>query len=95
MTQSLSEARDIEKYSRFIDDMVAMVVERYDGALKAEHGTGRNMAPFVETEWGTEAIGLMRRLKKLVDPLAILHPVVILTATPSLHTRILKDLPVV
>jgi D-lactate dehydrogenase len=95
ITQSLSEARDIEKYSRFIDDMVAMVVERYDGALKAEHGTGRNMAPFVETEWGTEAIGLMRRLKKLVDPLAILNPDVILTATPSLHTRNLKDLPVV
>jgi hypothetical protein len=33
---------------------------QYDGALKAEHGTGRNMAPFVETEWGAEAYWVMR-----------------------------------
>ena len=26
--------------------------QKYDGSLKARHGTGRNMAPFVEMEWG-------------------------------------------
>ena len=58
----------IDQYARFIDDVVELVVERYDGALKAEHGTGRNMAPFVETEWGGEGYAIMRRLKELADP---------------------------
>ncbi len=45
-----------------------MVVEKYDGSLKAEHGTGRNMAPFVELEWGAEAYALMRAIKRAVRP---------------------------
>ena len=32
--------------------LVELVVGKYDGALKAEHGSGRNMAPFVRDEWG-------------------------------------------
>ena len=44
-----------------MDDVVELVVEAYDGALKAEHGTGRNMAPFVETEWGPDAYAVMKR----------------------------------
>jgi D-lactate dehydrogenase len=95
ITQSLSEKQDVEKYARFIDDMVTLVVHKYDGALKAEHGTGRNMTPFVETEWGSEAVAIMRKLKSLVDPHAILNPDVILTSRESLHTCDLKSLPVV
>ena len=48
--------------------MTWAVVNRYDGALKAEHGRGRNMAPFVETEWGSDGHEIMRRLKALADP---------------------------
>ena len=68
----------IDQYSHFIDDVVKLVVNRYDGALKAEHGTGRNMAPFVETEWGSEAYEIMRRLKQLTDPDNLLNPGVII-----------------
>ena len=75
--------------------MVDLVVHRFDGALKAEHGTGRNMAPFVETEWGSEAVGIMRRLKNAVDPHGLLNPDVILTSRPKLHLENMKDLPVV
>ena len=39
-----------------MDDVCKLVVEKYDGSLKAEHGTGRNMAPFVEMEWGAQAL---------------------------------------
>ena len=56
ITQSFNDQTAIDQYSRFIDDLVELVVHRYDGALKAEHGTGRNMAPFVETEWGGECL---------------------------------------
>ena len=55
ITQSFNDQKAIDQYARFIDDLIKLVVERYDGALKAEHGTGRNMAPFVEAEWGGEA----------------------------------------
>jgi D-lactate dehydrogenase len=51
-----------------MDALCRMVVEKYDGSLKAEHGTGRNIAPFVELEWGTEAYALMREIKRLFDP---------------------------
>ena len=70
-----------------------LVVTQYDGALKAEHGTGRNIAPFVETEWGPEAYAIMKRLKGLVDPDGILNPGVILNPDPKAHLADLKSLP--
>ena len=95
ISQPMATSADTDKYARFIDDMVDLVVNRFDGALKAEHGTGRNMAPFVETEWGSEALGIMRRLKNAVDPNGLLNPDVILTSRPKLHIENIKDLPVV
>jgi len=95
ITQSMNGQKDIEKYASFIDDMVDLVVRKYDGALKAEHGTGRNMAPFVETEWGSEALAFMKQLKHLLDPKGILNPDVILSSQEAVHTKNLKDLPVV
>jgi D-lactate dehydrogenase len=95
ISQPMATAQDTDKYARFIDDMVDLVVHRFDGALKAEHGTGRNMAPFVETEWGSEAVGIMRRLKRAIDPDGLLNPDVILTSKPKLHLDNIKDLPVV
>ena len=93
ISQSMNGKKDIDQYSRFIDDMVELVVKKYDGALKAEHGTGRNMAPFVETEWGPEALGIMKQLKVLLDPKRILNPDVILSDQVAIHTKNLKDLP--
>ena len=78
-----------------MDDVVRLVVRRYDGALKAEHGTGRNMAPFVEAEWGRDAYAVMRRVKALVDPDGLLNPGVIINADPRAHLRHLKALPAV
>lgn len=95
ISQSMSGQKDIDQYSRFIDDMVDLVVHRFDGALKAEHGTGRNMAPFVETEWGPEAVEIMRRIKRVIDPHGLLNPDVILTSKPTVHLENIKDLPVV
>src|SRR6266540_6518657 len=68
ITQSFQTAAAVLQYEKFMDDVVQLVVGKYDGALKAEHGTGRNVAPFVETEWGPDAYRIMKRLKALVDP---------------------------
>ena len=70
-----------------------MVVGKYDGSLKAEHGTGRNMAPFVEAEWGGAAFDIMVRVKSLVDPQGLLNPGVLVNHDPEAHIKDLKSLP--
>lgn len=93
ITQSFNDQAAVDRYARFIDDVVELVVKKYDGALKAEHGTGRNMAPFVEAEWGPEAKAVMEQLKALVDPARLLNPGVILNADPKAHLADLKPMP--
>ncbi len=93
ITQSFNDQAAINQYAAFIDELVELVVTKHGGALKAEHGTGRNMAPFVETEWGPEALLIMRRLKALVDPDSLLNPGVILSSDRKGHLRDLKSLP--
>ena len=93
ITQSFNDQAAVDQYARFIDALVPLVVRKYDGALKAEHGTGRNMAPFVETEWGPEGAAIMRRLKALVDPAGLLNPGVIVPTGPQGHLENLKSLP--
>jgi D-lactate dehydrogenase len=62
--------------------------------LKAEHGTGRNVAPFVEMEWGTKAYDIMWELKEMFDPAYVLNPGVILNRDPDVHQKFLKPKPV-
>ncbi|HEX6975340.1 MAG TPA: FAD-binding and (Fe-S)-binding domain-containing protein, partial [Vicinamibacterales bacterium] len=95
LTQAFNDRASIDQYARFMDDVVTLVVTRYDGALKAEHGTGRNMAPFVEAEWGREAYAVMREVKALVDPDGLLNPGVIVNPDPRAHLADLKSLPAV
>ncbi len=82
-----------KQYADFISDVVEMTVGKYDGALKAEHGTGRNMAPFLETEWGAEAVDIMRELKQLLDPALLLNPGVIVNDDPEVYLKNIKPTP--
>ena len=95
ITQSFNDKASVGRYERFIDDLVDLVVRRHGGALKAEHGTGRNMAPFVEAEWGREALSVMQWLKRLADPRGLLNPGVILPASARSHLDDLKPMPTV
>ena len=92
-TQDFGDRAEIDRYARFMDDVCDLVVKKYDGSLKAEHGTGRNMAPFVEMEWGAQATDLMRRIKALFDPDRLLNPGVILNEDPAAHLQNLKPMP--
>ena len=92
-TQDFSIQTEVDRYARFMEDICTLVVDKYDGSLKAEHGTGRNMAPFVEREWGTQATHLMRRIKQLFDPGGQLNPGVILNDDPKAHLKNLKPMP--
>ena len=92
-TQDFGSQSEIERYRKFMADVAQMVVEKYDGSLKAEHGTGRNMAPFVELEWGREAYELMKQIKAVFDPHNLLNPGVILNTDPEAHLKNLKPIP--
>lgn len=92
-TQDFGSAQEVERYRRFMDAVCTMTVAKYDGSLKAEHGTGRNMAPFVELEWGAPAFAAMQRIKALFDPQGLLNPGVILNPDPQSHLKNLKPLP--
>ena len=81
---------DLRHFDSFLRAVVATVSGKYDGALKAEHGTGRNMAPFVETEWGSEAYAIMRDIKSLFDPDGMLNPGVLINDDPQAHVTFLK-----
>ena len=75
--------------------VVKLVTEKYQGSLKAEHGTGRNMAPFVRVEWGDKAYQLMQDVKALFDPDNIFNPGVIFNEDPKSYISGLKPLPCV
>lgn len=92
-TQDFGEPSEVDRYKDLMDEVVEMVVDRYNGSLKAEHGTGRNMAPFVEKEWGARAFGLMKEIKEIFDPQNLLNPGVILNADPKIHLKNLKSMP--
>jgi D-lactate dehydrogenase len=76
-----------------MEKLVEVVLDKYDGSLKAEHGTGLNMAPYVEREWGPKATELMWRVKGLADPDSVLSPGVLLNRDPGVHLRNLKTTP--
>ncbi len=92
-TQDFNIPAEIQRYRGFMDALCRMVVEKYDGSLKAEHGTGRNIAPFVELEWGAEAYGIMRAIKQLFDPRGLLNPGVVINDDRDSHLKNLKPLP--
>ena len=95
LTPRLADSRDRERYAAFMADLVTLVVDKYDGSLKAEHGTGINMAPFVRHEWGEAATDMMWRIKKLADPHGVLAPNVILTRDDGINLKSFKSAPAI
>ncbi len=93
LTPDFAKEEDLERYEAFMAKLVELIVGKYDGSLKAEHGTGINMAPYVEREWGAKATELMWRVKALADPDGVLAPGVVLNRDPGVHLRNLKTTP--
>lgn len=95
LNQSFESEKEVQRYEALMSDVIELVVKKYDGSLKAEHGTGRNMAPFVEYEWGKEAFEMMKEIKQLFDPKNLLNPGVIFNDDPHCHIKNLKPMPVI
>lgn len=92
-TQGFDSQQEIDRYGAFMDDVAELVAVKYQGSLKAEHGTGRNMAPYVELEWGKDGYALMQKIKALFDPRGLLNPGVIINPDPHSHISNLKPMP--
>jgi D-lactate dehydrogenase len=91
--QTFDKPEEISRYESFMAEIAEQVATKYKGSLKAEHGTGRNMAPFVELEWGSDAYELMKEIKKIFDPHGLINPGVILNNDPKVHLKNFKFMP--
>ena len=94
LNQSFADEHEVARYAEMMRAVARLVVEDYDGSLKAEHGTGRNMAPFVKYEWGEKAYEAMKELKQIFDPEGLLNQGVIFNDDPDCFIKCLKPLPV-
>nr|WP_315252399.1 FAD-binding and (Fe-S)-binding domain-containing protein [uncultured Flavobacterium sp.] len=92
-SQDFSNQAEIDRYEKLMSELAILVVDRFDGSLKAEHGTGRNMAPFVEKEWGSKAYDIMKRIKNIFDPHNKINPDVLINPDPKAHLKNLKPMP--
>ncbi len=95
ISQSFASETEIARFKAFSHELFNLVLQKYEGALKAEHGTGRAVAPYVEAEWGTEGYQIMKKLKQLVDPHGLLNPDVIISEDKNIDLQNLKIMPVV
>ncbi|MBQ4532220.1 MAG: FAD-binding oxidoreductase [Alistipes sp.] len=93
INQSFSTESEVARYEQLMEQVANLVINKYDGSLKAEHGTGRNMAPYVKREWGDKAFDIMRRIKRLFDEKGILNPGVIFNDDERCHLANFKPLP--
>ena len=95
VSQSFAGTAEVAHYKQFNDDLFSLVLDKYQGSLKGEHSTGRAVTPFVETEWGTAAYDVMKKLKRLIDPDVLLNPGIIVGTDPDAYVRHLKVIPAV
>ncbi|MBK5248605.1 MAG: FAD-binding oxidoreductase [Actinomycetales bacterium] len=92
ITPRFDDPEELRRYEAFTEDLVDLVLGA-DGSLKAEHGTGRIMAPFVRRQFGDELYDVMRTVKALCDPAGLLNPGVVISDDARIHLAHLKTAP--
>ena len=93
LTADFTQQREIDRFMAFTEDSVVLVADELNGSLKAEHGTGRAMAPFVQREWGDKAYSVMKEIKKLIDPGDLFNPGVLINDDPAVFSKNIKRTP--
>ncbi|WP_150467450.1 FAD-binding and (Fe-S)-binding domain-containing protein [Francisella sp. SYW-9] len=92
LTPNFNNENEVIEYDKFMHELTSLVAKKYNGSLKAEHGSGRNISPFAIVEWGEKCWDIMWQIKSLFDPKNILNPDVKLTKDKNLHKKNLKEL---
>ena len=94
LSERFDDPSSLARYQRFTDDLVDLVLD-HGGSLKAEHGTGRIMAPFVRRQYGDALTDMMWEIKRMIDPDGILNPGVVLSEDPESYLHDVKRVPTV
>lgn len=89
ITDRFENDEQMRRYIDFTEEMVDLVIDNH-GSLKAEHGTGRVMAPFVQRQYGDELYDVMCEIKRLFDPKGLLNVGTIITDDPDIHLKHIK-----
>lgn len=89
ITPNLNDKDESARFGAFMEAMVDSVLS-LGGSTKAEHGTGRMIAPFVEREWGKSAYAINQKIKSIFDPHNLINPDVIITNDARIHLKNLK-----
>ena len=90
INQNFKEKESVEHFRLFLDDVASLVVKKFEGTLKGEHSTGRNMAPYLEFEWGKAAVDIMKEVKEVFDPEGIFNPGNMINDDPYIHVKNIK-----
>ena len=89
LTDRFENESQLRRYTDFTEALVDLILA-HDGSLKAEHGTGRAMAPFVRRQYGDELYDVMCEIKRLFDPAGLLNAGAVITDDPDLHLKHIK-----
>ncbi|MDR1214625.1 MAG: FAD-binding oxidoreductase [Propionibacteriaceae bacterium] len=84
LTDRYESDQAMRRYAAFTEDMVDLILGQ-SGSLKAEHGTGRVMAPYVKRQFGDDLYQVMVDLKRLFDPAGLMNPGVLINPDPEAH----------
>lgn len=94
LNEHFEEPTAVDRYLAFTEDLVDLVLAQ-GGTLKAEHGTGRIMAPYVRRQFGDELFAIMVEIKRLFDPEGLLSPGVLINEDPGALVANLKPVQAV
>lgn len=90
ITPNLNDKNEFDNFAKLVEKM-SIVVASYGGSIKAEHGTGRMVAPFVEVEWGKKAYEINCKIKEIFDKDNIFNPDVIITKDKDIYKKNIKN----
>lgn len=93
ISENFDSENELTRLEYFFEEITDLIVHKYDGSLKAEHGTGRNMSPFVEKEWGSELYNIMHQIKSAIDPNGVFNKGVLLNDDYQIHLKHIKSIP--
>ncbi|MER2133460.1 MAG: FAD-binding and (Fe-S)-binding domain-containing protein [Arthrobacter sp.] len=94
LNENFNDPAELARYEAFTEEIVDLVLGE-GGSLKAEHGTGRIMAPYVRRQYGDELYEIMLEVKRLIDPANLLNPGVLINEDPRSYVQNLKVAPTV
>ncbi len=94
LTDDFSDPARLRQFKRFVQGFVKLILAQR-GVLRAQYGTGRVMASFLEQQVGVELYEVMREVKHLFDPLRILSPGVMFNESPDAHVTNIKLMPTI